>query len=145
MNVIEKVVLKMTSDRNSFFVMTAHVEKELNEISGAQQVMTSTLGRKLAPKLPRFFSEVVYAKRTVSGTEAKFTWSTVDVNADLKNRSLPISTSLEPNFRPVVEAYRKRVGKVGGSLPTPTPPSATPVPLKPVLPSAPLTSVANRK
>lgn len=123
MNFLEKILLKMTSDRNSFFVLTAHVEKELNEISGAQQIMTSTLGRKLAPKIPRFFSEVVYAKRTVANNTGVFTWATADNNVDLKNRSLPIGSALKPSFVPVVDAYRKR--RVAAGVPSAAPATPT--------------------
>jgi hypothetical protein len=120
MSFLENLILKMTSDRKCFFVMTAHVEKESNEISGVQQIMASTLGRKLAPKIPRFFSEVVYAKRTITNGAAAFTWSTVDAQADLKNRALPISNNLIPDFKPIVDAYNARLKTAGGSA---TPPA----------------------
>lgn len=106
MNFVEQLLLKVTSDRRCFLCITAHIEKETNELTGAQQIMASTLGRKLAPKIPRFFSEVVLTKRT---KEHGFVWSTLDAAADLKNRALPISDSLKPDFRQVVEAYRARV------------------------------------
>lgn len=145
MNFLEKVILKLTSDRQCIFVMTAHVEKEMNEISGVQQIMTSTLGRKLAPKIPRFFSEVVYAKRAVAGTTTTFTWSTADVNVDLKNRSLPVSTTLQPSFKPVVEAFRRRFENAGGKLATPAiqpSTSSAPSAAKPLMPNAPMTRPA---
>ena len=140
MNFLEQLLLKMTSDRQCFFTLTAHVEKEQNEITGVNQIMASTLGRKLAPKIPRFFSEVVYAKRTL-GTDkkAKFTWATVDSAADLKNRALPISDDLVPSFVPIVKAYQERVKLAGGTaLPPPGKPSTEVAPSKPVIPAAPL-------
>lgn len=106
MNWIHDVLLKVTSDRKCFFTLTSHIEKETNEITGAMQVMTSTLGRKLAPKIPKFFSEVVLAARS---KDRKFNWSTIDNNAELKNRALPVSDNLPPDFTPIVEAYRRRV------------------------------------
>lgn len=124
MNFVEQLLLKMTSDRNCFFSMTAHVEKELNEISGVNQIMASTLGKKLAPKVPRFFSEVVYAKRIVSGNTAKFTWATADANADLKNRALSIGTDLLPSYVPIVQAYRRRKSLAGSIAATPAQPTA---------------------
>lgn len=116
MNFVEQLILKMTSDRSCFFTMTAHVEKELNEITGVNQIMASSLGRKLAPKIPRFFSEVVYAKRAVADGKASFTWATVDSSADLKNRSLPISTSLIPSYAPIVKAFRERKSLASGPV-----------------------------
>ena len=119
MNFIEQLLLKITSDRNAFFVLNAHVEKEINEFTGVSQVMASTIGRKLAPKIPRFFSEVVYAKRLMKDGKAEFTWSTVDSAAELKNRSLPISTNLQQDYGPIISAYRQRK-----TLATPQPSAA---------------------
>lgn len=146
MNFIEQLILKMTSDRSCFFTLTAHVERETNELTGAGQVMASTLGRKLAPKLPRFFSEVVYAKRAVAATGTdktpKFRWSTVDATADLKNRALSVSDDLPPTFKPIVEAYRNRL-KQAGAIQSPAPATqptpqiaAKPLPVAPLAPPA---------
>ena len=107
MNFIEAILMKINSDRKCYFVLTAHIEKEMDEITGVQRIMTSTLGRKLAPKIPRFFSEVVYAQRTTAAPQ--FRWSTIDANADLKNRVLPVSNVLLPDFKPVVEGHKKRI------------------------------------
>jgi hypothetical protein len=107
MNFIEAILMKINSDRKCYFVLTAHIEKEMDEISGVMRVMTSTLGRKLAPKIPRFFGEVVYATRTTE--DPKFRWSTIDRNADLKNRVLPVGEKLLPDFKPVVEGHKKRL------------------------------------
>lgn len=141
MNFVEQLLLKMTSDRKCFFVLTAHVEKELNELTGANQIMVSTLGRKLAPKIPRFFSEVVFAKKlVVPNAPPKFVWSTADANADLKNRVLPNSTELEPTFQPIVDAYRRRKNLAGAStVASPALPMTAKVdPAKPVMPVAPM-------
>jgi hypothetical protein len=109
MNFIEALLMKINSDRRCYFVLTAHIEKEMDEISGAMRVMTSTLGRKLAPKIPRFFGEVVYAMRTMdANNKAAFTWSTVDRSADLKNRVLPVGANLAPDFKAVVEGHENR-------------------------------------
>lgn len=112
MNFISDLIMKITADRKCFFVLTAHVEKEQNEITGVSQIMASTLGRKLAPKIPRFFSEVVYAQRT--NVEPRFRWSTIDAAADLKNRGLPVSDKISPDFGAVVKSYYDRVKALGG-------------------------------
>jgi hypothetical protein len=109
MNFVEEIVMKLTADRKCHFAMTAHVEKELNEVGGITQIMASTLGRKLAPKLPRFFSEVPYAKRAVKDGKPNFTWATADITADLKSRALAVGTDLIPSFVPVVRAYEERL------------------------------------
>lgn len=118
MNFVSDLIMKVASDRSCFFTLTAHVEKEPNEITGVNQIMVSTLGRKLAPKIPRFFSEVVYAQRRLPSGKAEFTWSTADSQADLKNRALPISDKLAPSFVPLVANYRERMKAVSGPAAT---------------------------
>lgn len=110
MQTLDKLLLTLTSGLKCYLVVTAHLEKETNEVTGAAQVMASALGRKLAPKLPRFFSEVTLAYRE----GATFHWSTTAANTDLKNRALPLSPKLEPSFKLVVDAYKKRLETTKG-------------------------------
>lgn len=118
MNFVETLLMKINSDRGCYFVLTAHIEKELEEITGVNRVMTSTLGRKLAPKIPRFFSEVVWAKRRKENPQ--FIWSTIDDTADLKNRSLPVKGDIAPDFSLVVQSYDARKKLVAASAGTAT-------------------------
>jgi hypothetical protein len=111
MNVIEQVLLKITSDARCFFTLTAHIEKEIDQIGGGTKVMVSTLGAKLAPKIPKFFSEVIWARRQLNSPN--FIWSTISNDADLKNRALPIGTDLKPSFVPIVEAHKRRKSLLG--------------------------------
>jgi AAA domain len=129
MSAVEMLILKLSSDCNCFFVLTSHQEKEPDEITGMAKVTVSTLGRKLAPKIPRFFSEVIRTRKDAAG---KFLWSTMDSEADLKNRALPSSSSIPASFEPIIKAYQARRAlaesqKVAGSaVPalTPSPPQA---------------------
>ncbi len=109
MRLIDKFLLSCTSDLKSFFVLTAHPEVEADQITGASKIMVSTLGKKLAPQLPRFFSEVVWTKAETKDSSRNFLWSTNEHNTVLKNRSLPISDKLQPSFKPIVEAFTKRL------------------------------------
>jgi AAA domain len=106
MSATEQLLLKLSSDCKCFFLLTSHIEKEPDELTGMGKVMVSTLGRKLAPKVPRFFSEVIRARKDGAG---KFLWATQDSEADLKNRALPSSASLPQDFGPIVDAYRRRI------------------------------------
>lgn len=106
MSTIETLLLQLSSDCKCFFTLTSHIEKEPDEITGMAKVTVSTLGRKLAPKIPRFFSEVVRARKDAAG---KYFWSTQDAEADLKNRALPSGNSIPQDFGPVIEAYRDRL------------------------------------
>lgn len=105
MNLMEQLLLKLTSDLKCFFILIAHVDREIDEITGGSRIMVSTLGRKLAPKVPRFFSEVILSVKEGD----KFTWSTAALQADLKNRVLPVANNIPPTFKPLVEAYQKRL------------------------------------
>jgi len=99
---LEQLIVTLCSCR-CFFALTAHVELERDAVSGRIKVMASTIGQKLAPKLPIHFSDVVRARRE----GGKWYWATEDEEAELKARSLPWSNKLEPTFVPVVEAYRR--------------------------------------
>lgn len=116
MSATEMLLLKLSSDLRCFFTLTSHIEKEPDEITGMARVGVSTLGRKLAPKIPRFFSEVIRSRKDASGA---FRWATQDSEADLKNRALPSSASLEQSFVPIVEAYRRRVTAATASVSAP--------------------------
>lgn len=106
MNMEEKLVLKLTSDLKCFMVLTAHIEKEPDIVTGIPITMVGALGKKLAPKLPRTFSDVI-----LSVKDGKtFTWSTAAVAVDLKSRTLPIADGLAPTFVPIVDAWRRRNG-----------------------------------
>lgn len=105
MGYMEKLLHKLTGDLKCLFVLTAHIEREQDEVTGGSKNMVGILGRKLAPKVPRFFSEVVLAHR--SGNN--YFWSTSEPTTDLKSRSLPLGDKLPPSFGPIVAAYKTRM------------------------------------
>lgn len=106
MNAMEGLIQKLCTDTFCTFVMMAHAEREVDEVQGGSKIMASTLGRKLAPKLPRFFSEVVLAKK--EGT--RFTWSNIEPNSDLKSRNLPLAENQSPDFGPLIANWKKQGG-----------------------------------
>lgn len=150
-NFVHNMLNKVNSDRMCFFNMTAHIEKELDEMTGARRVMVSAIGAKLAPKIPKFFSEVIKCEKVVAGpNKADFTWSTLDAQMTLKNRTLPISSNLKADFKPIIEGYRhkKRLAQeaeakalelAGGTQSPPSTPALTAPNATVVLPSAPMT------
>lgn len=96
---------KLCSDCKCFLVVIAHVERENNELTGIANITVSTLGAKLAPKIPPLFTNVVYAKKVATN----FLWSTADSGVDTKNGDLPLSDSLLPSFQPIVDSFRARL------------------------------------
>lgn len=101
---LERLVTKLCVDTKCHFVMTAHLERETDEVTGGTTLMASTLGKKLAPKLPRFFSDVIHVKRD----GINWSWSTATTNVDLKARNLPIADKITPSFVPLIEHWAKR-------------------------------------
>lgn len=106
MDNVEQLLTKITTDVRTTVVMLAHMEREADELTGGTQIMVSTLGRKLAPRIPRFFSDCIHVKREGD----RFTWSTATTNTDLKSRSLKIADNLPPSFKPLMEAWLARGG-----------------------------------
>jgi AAA domain len=106
MDNLERIINKLTTDTKAWFILTAHLERETDEVTGGIQLMASTLGKKLAPKLPRFFSDVVHVIR--QGTT--FKWSTASLNVALKARNLPISDNLTADFKQLFTAWKAKEG-----------------------------------
>lgn len=95
---------------NCFFVLTAHLERELDEVTQAVLKMVSTTGKKLAPKVPVPFSEVICSKRGVD----EFYWATDLADTTTKWRALPRGSKLPATFVPLVRAYNRRVQQAKG-------------------------------
>lgn len=104
MDNLERLITKLTTAVPCTFVLTAHLEREQDEVTGGVTLMASTLGKKLAPRLPRFFSDVIQCKR--DGTT--FSWSTATINVDLKARNVAISDKLPASFVPLLATWRNR-------------------------------------
>ena len=107
MDQVEKLVRQLTDGCKCHFVLTAHVEREVDQVFGGVKITVSTLGNKLAPKIPPMFSDVVLTTRVGD----KFYWSTANAQADLKARNLPIAENIEPDFTQIIKKWQSRGGK----------------------------------
>lgn len=94
---------KCCHDTSCWFVVLSHMEREFDEVGGGSKLMPSTVGAKLAPKLPRMFDEVI---ETVRDGDTWY-WSTVSRQVAVKTRSLPFSGKLEPRFEQLVDAQKR--------------------------------------
>lgn len=112
-NNVENLLRQLTIVCRCWVVVIAHIDRELDELRGGTKIMVHALGRRLAPKLPILFSDVVLAAR--EGKE--FRWSTAEVDTDLKTRNLPIEAKLAPSFGPVVATWKKRGGTIESTSP----------------------------
>jgi hypothetical protein len=106
MSLIENLIRELTDACRCHFVLTSHVEREIDQVLGGVKLMVATLGAKLAPKLPPMFSDVILTSREGD----KFYWSTADISADLKARNLPIANKIQPSFKPIIEKWLSRGG-----------------------------------
>jgi hypothetical protein len=106
MDQIEKLIRMLTDGCKCHFVLTSHIEREVDQVLGGVKLTVSTLGVKLAPKIPPMFSDVILTSREVD----KFFWSTANSQADLKTRNLPIKDHLDPNFKPIITKWLSRGG-----------------------------------
>lgn len=109
-NVVLSMMRTVNSGRRCFFNLNAHIEKEMDEMLGVKKITLSAIGAKMAPKIPKDFSEIIKTERIMlTDTKAEFRWSTLDIGMDLKNRALPINAKMKADFGPIIEAYRRRV------------------------------------
>lgn len=124
---ILNLIRKLCADSKCFFVLIAHIERETNELTGGSSITVSTLGAKLAPKLPPEFTTVVSARK--DGFD--FWWSTATQGVDTKSGDLPLSDKIIPDFTPIVTGFRLRLQSLSsdpqGSKPPLTGLSAKPV------------------
>lgn len=104
----ERILQKLCTDTNAWFVLTAHLEPQFDEVMGRRTLMVNALGKKLAPTIPRFFSDVVLTVKEGNS----FTWSTVAKDVDLKARNIPYKENMPPSFGPLVEAWKKKGGVI---------------------------------
>lgn len=95
---IKSIIDKLCHDTKCNFVLLAHVEREKDDVSGRNVITVSTLGKALAPKIPKPFDEVIFTRRDIEGKGVKFFWSTTEPEVDQKARILPWSDSIEPTF-----------------------------------------------
>lgn len=104
---IEKLIRQLCDGCKCHFILTAHVERETDQVFGGVKVTVSTLGRALAPKIPPMFSDVVLSVRN----GAQFSWSTANPQADLKARNLAIADGLRPDFKQIFDKWLSRGGR----------------------------------
>lgn len=85
-------------------VMTAHLQKQVNEITGGVTLMTKAIGKAIGDDIPRNFSEVLlcYAEG------ANWYWDTAAANAVRKTRYLPINNKIPQDLSRIWSEWKKR-------------------------------------
>jgi AAA domain len=106
MNTIKMVLGPLTTATKCTFVLLSHLAREKDEITGGTQVTVNTLGQRLAPDIPRMFSDVINTVRVGS----EWTWDTASANMAVKARNLPIASKQPPSFVPLINTWKSRGG-----------------------------------
>lgn len=106
MHLLEQFLVTVATSTWAHVILIAHIEQERDEVSGIMKNMMSTLGRKLAPKIPADFNDVILARKE----GASFYWDTANTATDLKSMHLPFQSNLAPDFRSLFGAWEKRGG-----------------------------------
>jgi hypothetical protein len=94
----------LTQGTACHFVMTAHVDRIVDEVFGGKLIMTKAIGKAIAGDIPPLFSDVIYTVR--EGTD--FYWDTAAIGVDTKTRSLPIASKQKPDFTPIMDKWLSR-------------------------------------
>lgn len=112
-NPVRKFLNHLVFSTKCLFVATAHLERETNESNFQQELMISTVGRKLGPLLPRFFSDVIITDRVDevgmnNQYTSKWVWHTVKPGVRSKTRNLPWAQNMKPDFVPLLNNFNNR-------------------------------------
>lgn len=76
-------------------VLLAHVDREVNPVTGISGITMSTIGQKLAPRIAKMPDEIITSDRDDSG---RFVWRTEVTGTITKVRKLPRANLLQPDF-----------------------------------------------
>lgn len=90
------------------FVMTAHVDREVDPVTQSPKIMIKAIGKALATEIPTLFSDIIYTTREAD----KFYWDTAAFGVDTKTRSLGYRSKISPDFGQIFDVWAKRAGVV---------------------------------
>ena len=108
MGLIETLITRLVG-LDCFTTVTAHLDILDNMMTGAKEYIPAFLGRKLAPNMPRIFSDIISSYREGSN----FFWGTVnDEFYGLKTRNVSLESSMSPTFHELYQTWLTRHEKV---------------------------------
>lgn len=89
------------------FVLTAHVQRQQDEITGGIKLMVKGIGKAMGDDIPQLFSDVIYTVRE----STNFYWDTAAASVDTKSRNLPIAAKQAPDFHNIMKRWEERGAK----------------------------------
>lgn len=105
---IETLIQHLCFSTKCHVVCIGHVEREEDQLAGggATAIKIAVPGKKLAPKIPWFFDDVLYARRV----SKNWTWTTDYPGViGLKSRHLGVQAVLPQDFGPIIRENAKLV------------------------------------
>lgn len=101
---LESLINAMCMGLKCGFILTAHPDRANDEL-GQGAIYPGANGSKLSPKLPRFFSDVIWTYR--EGKDRY--WSTMMQGINTKERNLPLQDKLPPDYGPLYTNWFNRL------------------------------------
>lgn len=96
-----------------WFVLLAHIEKEIDPVLGGTKITVATIGRALPPLIPPMFGDVILTAR--DGT--KWSWNTAAANVDTKARNLAWADGMPPDFAIIYKKWAARAEAMAPAVP----------------------------
>ena len=113
MSAEEALINQLVNSTNCFTCITGHIDREMDEVLGKPQYTVALLGRKLAPRVPRMFSDVILQVRDMD----KFAWSTIRRDySSLKARNVRLADNLPPTFEQIYKHWLQRKEKAEAAI-----------------------------
>ncbi len=85
-------------------VMTAHIQRQTDEVSGTTKLMTKAIGKAMGDDIPQLFSETIGTVREGGA----WYWDTANSMLDTKTRYLPIQSKITPDGAQIMDKWVKR-------------------------------------
>lgn len=89
------------------FVLTAHVDRNIDEVTQSTKLLVKSIGKALYADIPPLFSDVIYTVREGD----QFYWDTAAYGVNTKTRSLGYRSKIKPDFAQIMDVWRQRGGK----------------------------------
>ena len=106
MNMVERTIAILMTLPMPVIVL-AHIEREVDLITGETKIMASTLGKKLAPKLAGMgFGEIILSRKEGD----KYFWSNTTPGVDTKKVILQAGNDIYPSYAPFFEYWKLAKG-----------------------------------
>lgn len=105
-NSLMNLLRLLTQGTKCTFVLTAHVDRETDQVTQTTKLMVKAIGKALAGDIPPLFSDVIFTVREGD----QFYWDTAAYGVDTKTRSLGYRSKLKPDFATIMDVWKKRGG-----------------------------------